>query len=108
MIVDLGCASAMAPSSMAAHALVDSTGEEHRVLVVRIEDTFYALGEICSHADVSFVGGEIWPDDCAIECPKHGSLFSLETGEPTTFPATKPVPTYVVSVSGDQLLLELP
>lgn len=108
MIVDLGPASAIAPSSMAAHTLVDSLGVEHRVLVVRIDDSFYALGEICSHADVSLLGGEVWPEDCEIECPKHGSLFSLKTGEPSTFPATQPVPTYVVTVSGDQLLLELP
>ncbi len=33
-------------------------------------------------------------DDCEIECWKHGSTFSLATGEPQTLPATHPVPVY--------------
>ena len=32
----------------------------------------------------------MWEDEREIECPKHGSTFSLETGEPQTLPATKP------------------
>lgn len=108
MIAELGPASEIASLGMAAYTVVDSLGVEHRVLVIRMEDAFYALGEMCSHADVSMLGGELWPEDCAIECPKHGSLFSLETGEPSTFPATQPVPTYVITVAGEQLLLELP
>ena len=107
MIIDLGPASAMAPSTMVRHVVTDSLGVEHRVLVVRIAETFYALGDVCSHADVSLSEGELWPDDCEVECPKHGSLFSLKTGKPTTFPATQPVPLYTVTVSGENLSLEL-
>ena len=33
-----------------------------------------------------------------IECWKHGSSFSLETGEPQTLPATRPVPVFVARV----------
>ena len=36
--------------------------------------------------------GEVWCDEREIECPKHGSTFSLITGEPITLPATQPVP----------------
>ena len=32
----------------------------------------------------------MWEDEREIECPKHGSTFSLETGEPQSLPATKP------------------
>ena len=40
----------------------------------------------------------MWEDECEIECPKHGSTFSLKTGEPQTLPATQPVPVYDVVV----------
>ena len=33
-------------------------------------------------------------EECEIECWKHGSSFSLATGEPLTLPATRPVPVY--------------
>jgi 3-phenylpropionate/trans-cinnamate dioxygenase ferredoxin component len=108
MIIGLGPTAAMAPSSMVRHILTDSAGVEHRVLVVRIADSFYALGDVCSHAEVSLAEGELWADDCEVECPKHGSLFSVKTGKPSTFPATQPVPTYTVTVTGETLSLELP
>jgi 3-phenylpropionate/trans-cinnamate dioxygenase ferredoxin subunit len=82
-------------------------GEGHRVAVVRIGDQFYALGDRCSHADYSLSEGDVWEDEREIECPKHGSTFSLETGKPQTLPATKPVPVYRVRVEGDELFLEL-
>ena len=60
----------------------------HRVAVVRIGDDFYAIGDTCSHADYSLSEGDVWADEREIECPKHGSTFSLATGEPQTLPAT--------------------
>jgi 3-phenylpropionate/trans-cinnamate dioxygenase ferredoxin component len=74
-----------------------------RVAVVRIGDDFYALGDTCSHADYSLAEGDVWEDELEIECPKHGSTFSLETGEPRTLPATQPVPVYEVIVEGNDV-----
>jgi 3-phenylpropionate/trans-cinnamate dioxygenase ferredoxin subunit len=68
------------------------------VVVVRIDDGVYAIGDICSHAEVSLSGGEVYCDEKEIECPQHGSVFSLETGEPATLPATQPVPVFDVTV----------
>ncbi len=79
-----------------------------RVALVRIDDTFYALGDTCSHAEVSLSEGDVLADTREIECWKHGSAFSLETGEPSCLPAVRPVPTYEVRVEGDDVLLELP
>ncbi len=77
------------------------------VCIVRIGDRYYAIGDTCSHADYSLAEGEVWADEGTIECPKHGSLFSLETGEPLTLPATQPVPVYDVRVEGDDLVVEV-
>jgi 3-phenylpropionate/trans-cinnamate dioxygenase ferredoxin subunit len=81
--------------------------DDHRIAVVRIGDDFYAIGDRCSHADFSLSEGEIWPDDLEIECWKHGSTFSLKTGEPQTLPATRPVPVYDIVVEGDDVFVEL-
>ena len=75
----------------------------HRLCVVRIDDDWYALGDECSHADYSLSEGDVWEDECEIECPKHGSTFSLRTGEALTLPATRPVPVYDVQVDGDDV-----
>jgi 3-phenylpropionate/trans-cinnamate dioxygenase ferredoxin subunit len=80
---------------------------EHRVCLVRIGDDFYAVGDRCSHADFSLSEGEVWPEEREIECWKHGSTFSLETGEPQSLPATRPVPVYTVAVEGDDVFVEV-
>ena len=85
---------------------VDVAG--HRVAVVRIEDDWYAIGDRCSHEDFSLAEGEVWEEECEIECAKHGSAFDLRTGEPRTLPATAPVPVYAIRVEGDDVILELP
>jgi len=80
----------------------------HRVAVVRIADDFYAIGDTCSHADFSLSEGDVWEDEREIECPKHGSTFSLATGEPQTLPATQPVAVYEVVVDDDDVKVVVP
>lgn len=75
------------------------------IAVVRLGDDVYAIGDTCSHANFSLAEGEIHTDDKTIECWKHGSEFSLETGEALTLPATRPVPRYEVVVDGDEVLV---
>jgi 3-phenylpropionate/trans-cinnamate dioxygenase ferredoxin subunit len=77
------------------------------VAVVRIDDDVYAIGDVCSHADVSLSEGEVWCDEKELECWKHGSAFSLITGEPSTLPATQPVPVYVASVVDGMVHIDL-
>lgn len=76
---------------------------EHRIAVFRVGDAVYALGDRCSHAEASLSEGEVFGLD--VECPRHGSEFSLETGEPDSLPATKPVPVYEVIVEGGNAVL---
>ena len=44
-------------------------------------------------------------EDREIECWKHGSTFSLETGEPQTLPATQPVPVYEARVEDGEIVV---
>lgn len=79
-----------------------------RVAVVHIGADWYAIADRCSHADESLAEGDVWADERELECPKHGSTFSLLTGEPQTLPATRAVPVYDVRVEGDDVMLVVP
>ena len=80
----------------------------HRIALVHLAGEWYALGDRCSHADVSLSEGEVLIEECALECWKHGSAFDLRTGEPQSLPATRPVPVYEVTVEGGDVVVDLP
>ena len=76
------------------------------VAVVRDEDGhLHAVGDTCSHAEVSLSEGEV--EDCTIECWLHGSRFDLRTGQPLALPAIRPVPVYPVTIDGDDVLVDV-
>ena len=77
----------------------------HRIAVFRIGDAVYAIGDRCSHAEASLSEGEIF--DGAVECPRHGSEFDLASGEPRSFPATRPVEVYAAEVADGDVFLTL-
>ena len=77
------------------------------VAVVRIDDEVFAIGDICSYANVSLSDGEVWCETKQLECPRHSSAFSLVTGVPETLPATQPVPVYVATVVDGQVNVEV-
>lgn len=78
--------------------VVTAAGRE--LALVNVDGTFYAIDNECTHRGGYLGEGEINPDwsECAIECPLHGSVFDVRTGEVLSPPATDPVRTYVVEV----------
>ena len=90
-----------------------SQGEARKVIVgdtavavVRIDDSIYAIGDVCTHANVSLSEGTVWEDDCALECPRHGSAFDLRTGTPNSLPATQPARVFEARVENGDVLIE--
>ena len=75
------------------------------VAVVRSDGEYYAIHDVCSHANVALSEGEI--EGQTIECWLHGSRFDLVTGRPTGLPATQPVPVYPVKIDGDDILVSV-
>ena len=67
----------------------------------------YAIEDRCSHDDGPLAEGEFDADACTVECPRHGSLFDLHTGKPTTLPAYVPVETFPVIVENDLVKVEV-
>ena len=76
------------------------------VAVVRLGDRVYAISDTCSHAEVSLSEGDVDPEECALECPAHGSLFSLANGEALCLPAVRAVPVHSVRVAGDEVVID--
>ena len=82
-----------------------STGvcDGESIAVVHTQGEWFAVSDICSHADVSLAEGEV--DGCTLECWLHGSRFDLRTGVPSGPPAVAPIPVYPVSVEGDTVFV---
>jgi 3-phenylpropionate/trans-cinnamate dioxygenase ferredoxin subunit len=78
------------------------------VAVVNLGDEgFRAVDAICSHEHYYLDEGEVDVDLETIECPKHGSTFDLDTGKARTLPAIKPVDVFPVTVTDDDVLIEV-
>ena len=82
---------------------IEKNGES--ICVTRIGDEVFALNDVCSHSDASLSEGEI--TDFKIECWLHGAEFDLRTGKAVTPPAVAPVKSYLVSVDGDSVTVEM-
>jgi nitrite reductase/ring-hydroxylating ferredoxin subunit len=77
------------------------------ILIARVNGTLYAIADTCSHAMAYLSDGELL-EDCRVQCPDHGAIFDLRTGEALALPAVSPVETYKVSVEGDDVFIETP
>jgi 3-phenylpropionate/trans-cinnamate dioxygenase ferredoxin subunit len=74
-------------------------------LVHCTDGSVHAVGDTCTHADVSLAEGEI--EDCTVECWLHSSRFDLRTGKPLALPAIRPVPVFPVTIDGDDVLVDV-
>ena len=75
--------------------VVDVKGVE--VALINSGGQYYAIGNECTHAAGSLGEGDLVEEN-QIECPLHGSVFDVTTGEVVNGPADEPVPTYEVKV----------
>ncbi|MEJ1086955.1 non-heme iron oxygenase ferredoxin subunit [Microbacterium sp. Mu-80] len=73
-------------------------------IVKDADDEIHAIGDRCTHGDISLAEGFV--EGKTLECWAHGSAFSLETGHPLNLPAYEPVPVYVVTIDGDDVLID--
>ena len=75
------------------------------ILLARLGDSWSAIGNVCTHEHCLLSNGRIIGEN--VQCPCHGSMFSLRTGEAKHWPATDPVPVYPVTVNGGEVFIEL-
>ena len=77
-----------------------------QVLIANVNGNIHACEDICSHAYASLSEGDLNGEE--VECPLHGGIFSLITGEALTPPADDPIKLYQVEVDGDDILIAPP
>jgi 3-phenylpropionate/trans-cinnamate dioxygenase ferredoxin component len=95
----------LADLDVGASVKVDVGGEP--VALVRLTgDVVKAVHNTCSHQDYD-LAPEGYVEDNTIECVLHGSVFDLDTGEPDSLPAVKPIPVYACRVEDERILVDI-
>jgi 3-phenylpropionate/trans-cinnamate dioxygenase ferredoxin subunit len=80
--------------------------DDYPVVIVRDSDgEIHALGDTCSHADISLSEGDV--EGCAIECWGHGSQFDLRSGQPLQLPAYEPVPVFALEIHDGSVFVDI-
>jgi 3-phenylpropionate/trans-cinnamate dioxygenase ferredoxin subunit len=67
------------------------------IAVFNLQGEYFAIEDLCTHDGGDLVGGCVRGD--TIECPRHGAVFSIRTGEVLAPPAYEPVAIFPVRVS---------
>lgn len=78
-------------------------GNGKRILICHVEDSFYAVDDMCTHEDASLYLGCLKGD--RVHCSLHGGEFSVKTGEPLAEPAEIPLQTYPVAIVDGRILV---
>ena len=81
-------------------------GRFERILLVNLEGTYFAVDELCPHSGAALSEGDLYGG--IVECPLHGSMFNLKTGEALMPPAEEDLAVYQVRVEGRDILVGPP
>jgi 3-phenylpropionate/trans-cinnamate dioxygenase ferredoxin subunit len=88
-----------------AHKVVEV--DDLEIAVVNCGGEILAIEDRCSHDDGILFEGSFDAERCTVECPRHGSVFDLRTGNPLNLPAYQPVDTFPVLVEDGLIKLEV-
>jgi len=70
--------------------------DETPALLLRVDDRFYAIEDVCTHDGQPLTNGPL--NGVEITCPRHGARFDVTDGRALCMPATEPVATFEVEV----------
>ena len=76
--------------------------ETEPILILNVAGSFFAVGNICPHADGPLNQGFV--ENGRITCPRHGWSFPLHPEDPPN----DGLPRYRVIVEGDTISIEVP
>ncbi len=79
--------------------------DDKTIALINLDGEFYAIDNTCSHQGGPLCEGDIIKGE--VECPWHGSLFSIKSGEVTLKPAEENVIEYKVRVKGEVIEIEI-
>ena len=84
--------------------VVEVGGEQ--VLLVNVDGTIHGCDDVCTHSYASLSEGDL--DGAEIQCPLHGALFNVVTGEVITPPAEDALRSFEIRIEGDDVLVGPP
>ena len=76
------------------------------VVVCHSKEGWFALDNICTHAYAKMHEGRL--RGCRLICPLHGASFDVRDGRVLGGPASRPLDTYPVRISGGYVEVLLP
>ncbi|MEZ4667002.1 MAG: non-heme iron oxygenase ferredoxin subunit [Anaerolineae bacterium] len=76
---------------------------EKWVVIFNVAGAYYAIEDVCTHDDGPLAEGTL--DNCTIECPRHGATFDIRSGKVLTAPALVAVPSYIVKIVNNEILI---
>lgn len=76
-----------------------------QILLANVNGQYHATDAMCTHEDWPLCNGAL--KDATIECPLHGSRFSLIDGKPLDDPATIPLKVYQVNVLDNEIEIKI-
>ena len=79
---------------------------ENQILLASVAGNIYACDNVCTHALAPLSEGEL--DGEQVECPLHGSVFNVITGEVIGAPADENLRVFRVRIDGQDILVGLP
>ena len=79
--------------------------EGQTIALFNVDDTFYAIENACTHVGGSLGEGALVGDQ--VTCPLHGAQFNVASGKVLGPPAGSDVKSFVVTVEGSDVLIEL-
>jgi len=74
------------------------------ICLVNVDGIVHAVHDVCTHAEESLSTG--WVEGDRLECPRHGSFFSVVTGAALTPPANLPLPVFAVQIRDGRVLVD--
>ena len=79
---------------------------EARVAVANLDGRLYAFEDECTHQDCLLSEGSVTEEETVV-CPEDGSVFDMNTGEPTAGPAEEPIRVFAIRVQMDWVEVDI-
>jgi nitrite reductase/ring-hydroxylating ferredoxin subunit len=79
--------------------------EGEPILIANVGGNFYSIADTCSHAMAYLSDGELL-ENGQVQCPDHGAVFDLKTGEALALPAVAPVETFKLTIEDGEIYVD--